>query len=191
MSTSHSAHAIAREAEAFDLLEAWWGLGEQGWFVQSDDTDAMLKAKFSALVADARAGALDAWKAAPHTSLALILCLDQLPRNLFRGTPEAFASDAAAVALADEARAKRFDKAYHGMVRGFFYLPYMHAEDLELQDLCCDLYRQSGNQNAYYYALVHMDAIRRFGRFPHRNAMLGRETTAAEQAYMDSGGFAA
>lgn len=176
---------------AFDLLEAWWSLGEAGWFSQSDEADTMLADKFADLVAMARAGDLDDWKNAPHTALALMLCLDQLPRNLYRGTADAFASDGEALKLAEHVRANRFDCAYHGMVRGFFYLPYMHAEDMAAQDLSCDIYRGIGNQNAYYYALVHMDAIRRFGRFPHRNAILGRVSTPEEEAYMASGGFAA
>ena len=181
----------ASEARALDLLDAWWGIGEEGWFSRSDATDAMLAERFGPLVADARAGTLGAWKEAPHTALALMLCLDQLPRNIFRGSAEAFASDTDAVALADHVRARRYDRAYHGMARSFFYLPYMHAEDMDLQGLSCDLYRQLGNQNAYHYALVHMDAIRRFGRFPHRNAVLGRTSTPQEEAYLASGGFAA
>lgn len=181
--------------QALELLETWWAIGEQGWYAQSDETDAMLKERFGALVQDARAGKLDAWKQAPHTALALMLLLDQLPRNIFRGTAEAFASDHQAVELANHARANRFDMAYHGAARGFFYMPYMHCEEIEAQDMCCDIFRvmakQSGNTEMYYYALMHMDAIRRFGRFPHRNAMLGRTTTQEEQAYMDSGGFSA
>lgn len=176
---------------ALDLLAAWWDIGEDGWFAQSDETDAMLKTRFADLVAEARAGALDTWQDAPHTTLALILLLDQLPRNIFRGTPEAFASDARAMEVADHARARRFDLAYHGVVRSFFYMPYMHAEDMAAQTLCCDLFRSMGNQNSYYYALIHMDAIRRFGRFPHRNGIFGRTTTPEEEAYMASGGFSA
>ena len=176
---------------ALDVLDAWWSIGEDGWFRQSDDVDAMLKARFTGLVEEARNGALDAWQEAPHGALALMLLLDQMPRNLYRGTPNAFASDAQAVALADAVRERRFECAYHGMARGFFYLPYMHAEDMALQSLSCDLYRAMNNQNAYYYALLHMDAIRRFGRFPHRNAILGRTSTPDEEAYMASGGFSA
>jgi uncharacterized protein (DUF924 family) len=179
------------DPRALDLLEAWWNLGEAGWFTRSDETDAMLKERFEPLMLEARAGRLEHWQDQPHTSLALMLCLDQLPRNLFRGSALAFASDAQAVALADQSRAQRFDVAYHGAVRSFFYLPYMHAEDMERQSLCCDLYRGMGNQNGYFFALLHMDAIRRFGRFPHRNAALGRTSTPAEEAYMASGGFSA
>jgi uncharacterized protein (DUF924 family) len=179
------------DPRALEVLDSWWTIGEEGWFKQSEETDAMLKERFCYLVSEARTGALTSWEKAPHTALALILLLDQFPRNLFRGTAQAFASDADAVALADKVRAQGFDKAYRGMERSFFYLPYMHAEDMDLQSLACDLYRSMGNQNAYYYALLHMDAIRRFGRFPHRNAMLGRTTTPQEEAYMASGGFAA
>lgn len=176
---------------ALDLLETWWAIGEAGWYSQSDETDAMLKNRFESLVQEARADKLDDWKNAPHTALALMLLLDQLPRNIYRGTPEAFSSDGQAMKLADHARAKRFDLAYHGVARNFFYMPYMHCEDIEAQNTCCDIFRAMGNQDGYYYALVHMDAIRRFGRFPHRNTILGRTTTPQEQAYMDSGGFSA
>lgn len=177
--------------QALDLLEAWWAIGEEGWYQQSDETDAMLTERFSSLVEDARAGKLDDWKNTPHTAMALMLLLDQLPRNIYRGTPEAFSSDRQAMELADHVRAKRFDLAYHGIARNFFYMPYMHCEDLKAQDLCCDIFRAKGDRNGYYYALVHMDAIRRFGRFPHRNKILGRTTTPEEQAYMDLGGFSA
>ncbi|MEM1289120.1 MAG: DUF924 family protein [Pseudomonadota bacterium] len=182
---------IHREGQAFELLETWWSIGEEGWYKQSDDIDAMLKERYSGLLEDARSGKLDAWKDAPHTALALILCLDQLPRNIYRGTPEAFSSDADALWVADYARARGFDKAYTGMPRNFFYMPYMHSEELSRQDECCDIFRELGNQHVYYFALIHMDAIRRFGRFPHRNAILGRETTEEEQRYMSTGGFSA
>lgn len=176
---------------ALELLDAWWEIGEEGWYSQSDETDAMLKERFGDMVAAARAGKLDHWQDAPHTTLALLLLLDQLPRNIFRGTPEAFSSDEQAMKVAESARAKNFDKAYHGVARGFFYMPYMHCEDLEAQNTCCDIFRQIGNQNGYYYALVHMDAIRRFGRFPHRNTILGRVSTPEEELYMKTGGFSA
>lgn len=179
------------DARALDLLEVWWSIGEEGWYSQSDETDTMLTERFSSLVTEARSGALDGWKDAPHSALALMLLLDQLPRNIFRGKPEAFASDADAVTLANHTRANRFDMAYHGMARGFFYMPYMHAEDIKLQDMCCDIFRAIGDQNTYYYALAHMDAIRRFGRFPHRNGILGRVSTPEEEAYMKTGGFSA
>ncbi len=179
------------DERVLDLLEVWWSIGEEGWYSQSDETDAMLTERFSGLIPQAHSGALDGWKDAPHSALALMLVLDQLPRNIFRGAPEAFASDNEAVALADHARANRFDMAYHGVARGFFYMPYMHAEDLELQSLCCDLFRAMGQKEGYYYALVHMDAIRRFGRFPHRNKILGRVSTPEEEAYMKTGGFSA
>ncbi|MFK7791276.1 MAG: DUF924 family protein [Devosiaceae bacterium] len=179
------------DERALDLLEVWWAIGEEGWYSQSDETDAMLTERFGDLVKEARAGALGSWKDTPHTALALLLLLDQLPRNIYRGTPEAFASDTDAMQLADYARANRFDMAYNGVARGFFYMPYMHCEDIDAQNICCDIFRQIGNQNGYYYALVHMDAIRRFGRFPHRNKILGRISTPQEDAYMASGGFSA
>ncbi len=179
------------DERALDVLETWWGLGESKWYNQSDKTDDMLRKRFSALVEDARSGKLDHWEQTPHETLALLILLDQLPRNIFRGTPDAFASDEKAVRVADSAREKRFDKAFYGVARAFFYMPYMHSEDLQTQMTGCTLFRQTGHKEGYHYALMHMDAIQRFGRFPHRNKILGRASTPEENDYMQTGGFSA
>jgi uncharacterized protein (DUF924 family) len=108
---------------ALELLDAWWEIGEEGWYSQSDETDAMLKDRFGDMVEAARAGKLDHWQDAPHTTLALLLLLDQLPRNIFRGTPEAFSSDAQAMKVADAARAKGSTKPITALPAAFSTCP--------------------------------------------------------------------
>ncbi|MEM8663126.1 MAG: DUF924 family protein [Pseudomonadota bacterium] len=176
--------------EALSLLDFWIGAGPKAWFMQDDAFDTRC-AGYRDLWEKARAGACDDWAQTAAGALALTILLDQIPRNVLRGSAEQFATDAKAVTVADAAVAAGFDRAFMMPLRFFFYLPYEHAEDNALQDRCLDLVRPLNDQEFYYWALVHADAIRRFGRFPHRNKMLGRETTPAEQAYLDSGGFGA
>lgn len=176
--------------DALELLDFWWEAGEAAWFSGDAAFDEACE-RFRPLHETAARGELDGWADAPVTALALLLLLDQLPRNLHRGSAEAFATDAKALGVAEQAIARGFDRAFPMPAKSFFYLPFMHSEELAVQERSLDLYRQAGDQNTYFYALIHFDAVRRFGRFPHRNAVLGRETSAAEQAYLDSGGFAA
>lgn len=181
---------IVTPAEALDLLDFWWKSGPEAWFQGAPEFDEACAA-FTPLQERAARGELDHWAATPAGTLALLLLLDQLPRNLYRGTARAFESDGAALAIAEAAIRQGFDKAYPMPAKNFFYLPLMHSEDLAVQERALDLYRAVGDQSVYFYAFVHYDAIRRFGRFPHRNATLGRATSEAEQAYLDSGGFSA
>ena len=125
----------------------------------------------------------------PETALALVIALDQFPRNMFRGQAEAFATDPLGRAVARDAIARDFDKQVPQDERQFFYLPLMHSEELADQERCMALSRAAGDDNLAKYAEIHADIIRRFGRFPHRNAILGRSTTAEEQAFLDAGGF--
>jgi uncharacterized protein (DUF924 family) len=180
----------AEDPRALALLRFWWGAGPDNWFARDDAFDA--ECRVHAALTEAAAGGgrgLDGWRATAAGTLALILLTDQIPRNAFRGTAEAFATDAFALATAEQALAAGFPDAYPMPARNFFLLPFMHAEDLAAQERGLDLYRAQGDKDMYYYALVHHDAIRRFGRFPHRNVILGRTTTPEEQAYLDSGGF--
>lgn len=177
-------------ADALALLNFWWTAGPQAWF-SSDPAFDDACARFKPLQTRAAAGELDDWAETAPGALALLLLLDQFPRNLFRGSAEAFATDEKALGIAERAIARGFDTAYPMPAKGFFYLPFMHAENLAAQERSLDLYRVAGEQNTYFYALIHYDAVRRFGRFPHRNPILGRPTTESEQAYLDSGGFSA
>ncbi|WMS44250.1 DUF924 family protein [Acuticoccus sp. MNP-M23] len=177
-------------SDALRLLDFWLGAGPDRWYARSDEFDGLCAAWIPQWE-EAASGALDGWSATAAGSLALIILLDQIPRNVFRGSARQFETDAKAVAAAEAAVAAGHDKTQRLPVRLFYYLPFEHAEDEALQEKALDLIRPLKNQDAYYWALVHADAVRRFGRFPHRNAVLGRETTAAERAYLESGGFGA
>lgn len=177
------------DGRALDVLDFWWTAGPQKWFVRDSAFDAEIAARFARLHGEAAAGKLEDWTSSPSGTLALILVLDQFSRNLFRDDPRAFAEDDAALALARSALDKGFDRAFPLLAKSFFYMPFMHAEDIDVQQRGVDLFRTSGDKDGEYYALVHLDVIRRFGRFPHRNAVLGRETTREEADFLDSGGF--
>jgi uncharacterized protein (DUF924 family) len=133
-------------------------------------------------------GRLSSWEATADGALALILLLDQFSRNLHRGDARAFAQDDAGRAIAERAIARGFDQTFPVPARRFFYLPFMHAEDMAAQERCLALCREADDEEGVRYAEAHKAIIARFGRFPNRNAALGRETTAAEQAFLDEGG---
>lgn len=172
-----------------DILDFWWRAGPSKWFARNDGFDKDIRTRFSDAVEAGLNGDLDDWAGAPHSALALIILLDQFPRNIFRGSPRAFAGDAKALEVATRAVDEGFDLAFPKEARTFFYLPFEHAEDMAAQERSVDLFRRNGRENEQLYALIHMDVIRRFGRFPHRNEVLGRETTEAEAAYLADGGF--
>lgn len=179
------------QPDAFELLDFWWSAGPGKWFRRDDDFDRDCRERFAELAESAARGELEAWKATPHGCLALILLLDQIPRNVHRESARAFATDGEALATAEHAIAQRFPSAYPPGARIFFYMPFMHAEDLDTQRRGVDLFRILGEHDSFHYALIHLDVISRFGRFPHRNAVLGRETTPEERAYLETGGFSA
>ncbi|QRG07819.1 DUF924 family protein [Xanthobacter dioxanivorans] len=174
-----------------EVLAFWLGSGPEKWFDGGEAFDAEVRAALLPAHAAAVAGALDDWAQTPLGALARIILLDQVPRNAFRSTPGAFASDGLALAAAEAAIAEGFDAAWQvpEALRTFFYLPFMHAEDPVAQARCLDLYRAIGHEEGVRYALVHKEAIDRFGRFPHRNPILGRAMSAEEQAWLDAGGF--
>lgn len=178
-------------SSAIDVLEFWWEAGASKWFAKNEKFDAECGSRFMHLIEAALAGELDHWAETPSGMLALIIVLDQFPRNVFRGSPRAFEGDAYALKFANEAVSNEFDKAFPKDVRVFFYLPFEHAEDMEAQEKSVDLTRVLGIESFYHYALIHMDVIRRFGRFPHRNKALGRPSTPEEKKYMAEAGFSA
>ncbi|MCC7271985.1 MAG: DUF924 domain-containing protein [Alphaproteobacteria bacterium] len=158
------------------------------WFARDPDFDGAIHARFAAASAAAVAGAFAAWEETADGALALLLLLDQFPRNLFRGDPRAFAGDAGARAVAGRALARGFDRGRPACERIFFYLPFEHSEDMADQDRSCALFAalaDDENGPLYIdYAERHRAVIRRFGRFPHRNAALARPTTAEEAAFL-------
>jgi uncharacterized protein (DUF924 family) len=175
---------------AADVLAYWRTLGPERWFSADPAVDAEIRAKFRDLYEAAVSGALLRWEDNASGALALVITLDQFPRNMFRGSAAAFAADPLARAAAGRAIDRGFDREADTAERRFFYMPYMHSEVLSDQERCCDLCRAAGDEHTLEYAEIHADIIRRFGRFPHRNAVLGRATTPQEQAFLDGGGFA-
>jgi uncharacterized protein (DUF924 family) len=173
-----------------EVVAFWRAAGPQKWFCKDAAFDREIAARFLATHEAAAAGQLSDWEATPDGAFALLLLLDQFPRNMFRGNARAFATDGLARAAAGRAIAHGFDTRAPDAERNFFYLPFMHSENLPDQERSLKLARRSGDGESAKYAQIHADIIRRFGRFPHRNAVLGRATTADEQAYLDAGGFA-
>jgi uncharacterized protein (DUF924 family) len=173
-----------------DVLAFWLAAGDDKWFAKAPEFDQAIRARFLRLHEAAAAGALAAWEAAPESALALVIVLDQFSRNLYRGDPRAFAADPLARAVTSRALARGFDQQVAMPGRQFFYLPFTHAENLADQERCVALYEALDDAELLRHAEEHADIIRRFGRFPHRNKILGRVTTPEEQAFLDAGGFA-
>jgi uncharacterized protein (DUF924 family) len=173
-----------------DAIAFWRAAGPERWFRKDAAFDREIEARFRASHEAAAAGRLFAWEATPEGALALLLLLDQFPRNMFRDSARAFATDPLARAVADRAIARGFDASVPSDERMFFRLPFEHSENLADQERSLALSRRAGGGKADGYAELHADIIRRFGRFPHRNALLGRATTPEEQAFLDAGGFA-
>jgi len=170
------------------------------WLANTPEVERQIRMQFSQDVANAERGEYNHWRETPQGRLALILLLDQITRHLYRNRPQAFALDRMARAVVLEGIRKGDDKELYPIERAFFYLPLEHAEDMELQNLSVNLYRQLALQSpeairmqmydVYQSALMHHQQISRFGRFPHRNAVLGRETTPDETAFLkQQGGF--
>ena len=179
------------------LLDLWFGPpGDPGreqhreiWFKSSEEFDAALREAFLADYEAAAAGALHCWEATPDGALALLLLLDQIPRNIFRGTPRAYATDAAARAVADRALANGFDRLVPPAWRLFFYMPLHHSENLDDQRRSRALFdalprNPDRRASLRRYGVPYVEVIERFGRFPHRNAILGREPTPDEIAFL-------
>jgi uncharacterized protein (DUF924 family) len=177
------------EIDSGSILAFWRAAGAERWYKRDDGFDANVRERFFGLWQKARAGGLSSWETTDDGVLALVIVLDQFPRNMFRGTPEAFSSDVQAREIALRAIARDVDKRTEPELLEFLYLPFMHSEDLTDQRRCVDLFRAINDTNNLRYADEHADIIRRFGRFPHRNQILGRVTTPEEQAFLDGGGF--
>ena len=193
-------------ATAQDVLDYWfgddvaggsWQARQEIWFNGGAAVDAEITARFGDTLAQAAAGTLEDWAATPRGLLALVIVLDQFSRNIHRGTGAAFANDAKALALVRTATAQGFDAALLPIERQFLYMPLMHAEDVAAQQECLarlhTLAEEPGPAQemaiaAIPFAEQHLEIIRRFGRFPHRNVALGRTSTPDEAAFMAGGG---
>lgn len=172
------------------ILAFWREAGRERWYKPSDALDAEVRRRFLPLWQKAAAGELASWEDSEDGALALVIVLDQFPRNIFRGTPEAFASDALAREVARRAIERATDRRIDPLLLEFLYLPFMHSEHLPDQLHCVALFENTDNAENLKYAREHAAIIQRFGRFPHRNHLLGRGTTAEERAFLDGGGFA-
>ncbi len=168
------------------VLSFWFEeIKPEHWFTKSTDFDKLLEAKFEALVLQALNGQLDRWAGNSDGCLALILLLDQITRNIYRDTPKAFAGDEIACALSLRAAADKKIEGESGEAkRQFFLMPMMHSEDLAIQDASLPLFKTHTSERTYEFAIRHRDIIARFGRFPHRNAILGRPSSDEEIAFL-------
>lgn len=172
------------------VVTFWTESGPDKWFAKDEAFDADLRVRFEAAHHTAARGGFADWEETPEGALALLLLTDQIPRNLYRGSAHAFATDALARETARRAIAKGFDKRFEQALRCFFYLPFEHSETLVDQLASIAYFQALGDAEYEKYAVIHHDIIVRFGRFPHRNGVMGRVTTAEEQKFLDSGGFA-
>ena len=182
-------------SEQQDVLDFWLQeVGPERWYRSDPELDGEIRRRFADLWQQAAAGKLCYWLSNPRGALALLILLDQFPRNMFRGTAEAYRSDKRALAAAKVALGRRFDRVIPEPERQFFYLPLMHSEDLPDQERCVRLIKlrmpETGEENLRY-ARQHREVIRRFGRFPARNRILGRADTEEERRYRAAGGHMA
>ena len=183
-------------SEPAEILDFWFGReGEEGygefreaWFTKDPEFDREVRDRFEGAYEEAAAGGLDHWKDEARSCLALIILLDQFPRNMFRGDPKTYAADEKAREAARHAVEHAYDRELPPHGRLFVYLPFEHSEDLEDQRLSVELFRglaaEMGSEDLLGYAERHLEIVERFGRFPHRNEILGRATTPEEAEFL-------
>ena len=172
-----------------EVISFWRNAGYQKWFARDDAFDAEFRQCFESAHFTAARGEHEAWMDSAEGALALQILLDQFPRNCFRGSAHSYATDGLARHYARRAVEAGFDLQVEPALRTFLYLPFEHSEAMADQELTMELFARMGNEELIKYAVLHRDLIARFGRFPHRNAALGRESTQEEIAYLASGGF--
>ncbi|MBS0525129.1 MAG: DUF924 domain-containing protein [Proteobacteria bacterium] len=175
-----------------DILDFWFlplddaghGKPREIWWKSTPEHDEEIRGRFGALVDKAIAGDLDSWRNSPDGALALAILCDQFTRNIHRRTIHAYSGDAKARETARFALARNYPAAYVPNMRMFFYTPFHHSEELGDQELCCTLFAMLGNETDDKYAIGHRNIVARFGRFPHRNEVMGRTSTAEELDYL-------
>ena len=171
------------------VVDFWRDAGPQKWFKKDEAFDAQFKSRFESAHEAAASGALDNWAADAQGALALLLLLDQFPRNVFRNSPRTYATDGKALEVAKAAVDASLDQEIDDpALRAFFYLPFMHSESLADQERSVALCENAAPENQRF-AKHHRDIVARFGRFPHRNAVLGRRSTPQEEQFLKEGGF--
>ncbi|WP_024576898.1 MULTISPECIES: DUF924 family protein [unclassified Afipia] len=171
-----------------DIVSFWRNAGYERWYGKDDAFDQELRDRFMGTWEAARDGKLSAWQDSDEGALALLIVLDQFPRNMFRNDPRAFSTDALARTIASRAVAEGRDQRIETGLRAFIYLPFEHSEDMADQERSIELFAPLG-ADSLKWAVLHADIIRKFGRFPHRNTVLGRTTTPEEAAFLKDGGF--
>ena len=172
-----------------DVLEFWFNeLEPKQWFVKDRDLDAMIEARFSLLVEQARAGELFSWRVTPQGRLAEIILIDQFSRNIFRDKPESFSADPVALVLAQEAIGAGADQRLDVQERAFLYMPFMHSESQAIHEQAVVLFDQPGLEYNLEFEYKHKAIVDRFGRYPHRNEILGRKSTEEEIAFLKAPG---
>jgi uncharacterized protein (DUF924 family) len=176
-----------------EIVAFWREAGPKAWFAKDDGFDAQIRDRFEAAHFAASRGEFADWGETAEGALALLLLTDQFPRNLFRDSAHAYATDPMARTTADAALHRELHQDVEPALRPFFYLPFEHSEDIADQDCAVVLFeaheRETGDKDSLRWARIHRELVERFGRFPHRNAALGRESTPEEAAYLAGGGF--
>ena len=168
-----------------EVLDFWFSGDTEGyWFASTPAFDQEIRRRFAESFAQAARGELRSWEERPEGCVALCILLDQMPRNMFRGSPRAFATDAKALAIAERAVGQGFDRKLSSEHKQFLYLPFLHSEELANQLRALALFEAAGLRETLVYVKDHLAVIRRFGRFPHRNAILGRISTAEELEFL-------
>ena len=185
MASDLGAAASEVHVKAEEVLGFWFeGLMPEQWFARSDELDRMIEERFETLRREVLANRADGWRDEPRALLAAVILLDQFSRNVHRGTPEAFAADPVAQELASLAVERGWDRDMTKAQRQFLYLPFEHAESRELQAVSLSCFAALGQEEALDYARQHAEVIARYGRFPSRNAALGRASTPEEEEYL-------
>jgi uncharacterized protein (DUF924 family) len=179
----------ARAVTPADILAFWREAGSDRWYKKDGAFDDEVRRRYLGLWQAAASGKLSSWEASDDGALALTIVLDQFPRNMFRGDIRTYATDGMAREVATRAIARGADGRIDPGLLEFLYMPFMHSEHLPDQLRCIELFSKTSNTEQQKYAEHHADIVRRFGRFPHRNQILGRVTTAEEQTFLDGGGF--
>lgn len=181
---------MTKEIAPGEVVGFWRDAGRKAWFKKDAAFDEVIRRRFEALHHAAARGERAVWEESPEGALALILLLDQFPRNMYRGSAHAFATDGLAQRVTGAAIKRGFDRLADETLRVFFYMPYEHSEDPADQARAVELIEALGDEEYAKFARLHADVIARFGRFPHRNACLGRSMTQAELTFLEEGGFA-
>jgi uncharacterized protein (DUF924 family) len=172
-----------------DIIAFWTRAGEERWFTRDAAFDGELAVQFGQVLKEAREGGFDSWAEQPQNALALVIMLDQFSRNIHRGSPLMFAADAKALSVARLSIARGYHQAMPATAARWLIMPFEHAEDLDAQWRGVGLFQMMGLNDMVPWAELHRDIIVRFGRFPHRNAILGRRSTPEEIAFLAQGGF--